>query len=487
MKYGTPESMGIRSENIEAYLHILEDAHLAMHDVIIARRDTIVFETYYPPFNPSWMHRLYSDTKSFVAIAVGLALDDGLLTLDDTMEQHFAAELEGVDNDDLRHQTVRNMLMMSTVGSPANWFAARHPDRVRYYFEGPRASKRVPGVDFAYDSSGTFVIGALVERLTGRTLADYLQERIFDKLGIQNAVRYLKCPGGHTWSDSAFLMRPRDLISVGRFLMDGGKWNGEQLVSESYIREATSNLISTGAESDGFNKQGYGYYIWRNYNGGFSFNGMGGQYLACYPDKDIILVVNADNQGNTYASPLVMDTFRDLILNTAGGPLPENHAAARSLAAYAGSLRLFRAYGSPTSPMADRISGKTFTLGENRMGITRFTLRFGELPSLSYTNAQGDKVLPFGMCVNRFGTFPQTGYSDEIGSVPGERLLNDAVSAAWLDDHTLWIKVQVIDDYFGNFDAVFTFTNDGRVHLSMKKTAEDFFDEYNGTADGIME
>ncbi len=488
MKYGTPESVGIRSAAIESYLRSLEDAHLAMHNVIIARHDTVVFEHYYKPFYPERRHRLYSETKSFVSLAVGLAVEDGLLTLDDTMEQHFAAELEGIDNDALRRQTVRNMLMMSTIGDVNYWFGGRPADRVRYYFQSPHGKGgRTPGVDFSYDSTGTFVIGSLVERLTGRRLADYLQERLFDKIGIADGAHYLLCPGGHSWSDSAFLMRPRDLVDVGRLLLDGGRHNGEQILPADYVREATSNLISTEKEPGAYSEQGYGYYIWHSYHDGFFFNGMGCQFTACYPKEDIIFVCNADNQGNDkVAGDVIFSGLRDLILNTAGDPMPDDPAAARSLADYADSLELFHAYGAASSPMAAEIDGKTFVLGDNPMGITRFTLRFGETPALSYTNAQGDKVLPFGMCKNCFGAFPQTGYSNEIGSAPGTRLLDDAVSAAWIDERTLWLKIQIIDDYFGNCDARFTFTDDGRVHLSMTKTAEDFLDEYRGEADGAM-
>ena len=104
---------------------------------------------------------------------------------------------------------------------------------------------------------------------------------------------------------------------------------------------------------------------------------------------------------------------------------------------------------------------------------------------LTYTNAQGEKRLPFGLCGNRFCDFPQQGYADQVGSVPGGRLYRCAASAAWKDARTLWLKVQVIDDYLGNMDALFTFSEDGReLSLTMRKTAEDFLDEYEGDAAG---
>lgn len=489
INYVTPESTGISSAHIAEYLQSLEDSHLAMHDILIARKNNILCEVYYPPFDQNNAHRLYSETKSFVAIAVGFALQDGLLSLDDPMSKFFSAELaaQGAENQNeigLHMQTVRNMLMMSTAKSSQNWFSARTDDRVRFYFENTRTARR-PGEIFEYDSSGTFVLGALVERLTGKTLIDYLREKLFDKIGVSDKPYALQCPGGHTWGDSAFLMSPRDLYKVARFVMNNGSWDGEQLLSADYIREATSNLISTGDGST-IDGNGYGYYIWKAYGDGFFFNGMGCQFALCIPEKDLIFICNADNQGNSAAKSIILDGFYRIVADRAADKLPENPAALKALDDMKANLRLFAAYGHSGSEMAQKISGKTYVLSENRMEIQSLSLTFdSDGGTFSYENAQGHKRIRFGMCKNEFGDFPQEGYSDKIGSVRGNRLLRGAYSAAWKDEFTLWLKVQIIDEYFGNMDAVFTFSEDGgKLSLTMTKTAEDFLNEYYGTADG---
>lgn len=481
----SPESQGIPSAQIAAYLEMLDKHHLAMHDVLISRGDKILLEAYYAPFRPGEAHRLYSVTKSFVALAVGFALEDGLLSLDDPMSKYFGRELEGQPDHHLSGQTVRHMMMMSTAKPGENWFAARTSDRVRLYFQNKRPETREPGKAFEYDSSGTFVIGALVERLTGKKLLDYLREKLFDRIGVSTRVRALSCPGGHTWSDSAFLMPPDDLWRVARFVLNGGRWDGKQLLSPEYIREATSKLISTG-DGYGIERQGYGFYIWKAYGEGFFFNGMGCQLALCVPEKDLILICNADNQGNEAAKDIILDGFYQMIVAHAGDPLPEDPPAAQALSRITGDLKLFSAYGSPCQPMAEKINGAVYGLGPNPMGISRLSLAFsGSEGVLTYTNAQGEKRLPFGLCGNRFCDFPQRGYADQVGSVPGGRLYRCAASAAWKDTRTLWLKVQVIDDYLGNMDALFTFSEDGReLSLTMRKTAEDFLDEYEGDAAG---
>ena len=489
INHTTPESRGVSSSRIEEYLRHLESHHLAMHDILIARGNDILAEIYYPPFTAGKPHRLYSVTKSFVALAVGFAFQDGLLSLDDPMSKYFARELEaGGQNDGeygLHMQTVRNMLMMSTAKSTQDWFTARHLDRVQFYFSKTNPARK-PGEKFEYDSSGTFILGALVERLTGKTLMDYLGEKMFSKIGISDHPRALFCPGGHTWGDSAFLMSPTDLYRAARFVLNGGTWDGEQILSADYVREATSCLIPTG-DGTHVDGNGYGYYIWKAYGEGFFFNGMGCQFALCVPEKDLIFVCNADNQGNPDAKNIILDGFYDIIVKNTADTFPKDPAAEESLAAYVSTLKLFSAYGDTTSTLAETVGGRTYALGENRMGIRWIRLDFnGDTGVFRYENAQGEKELLFGMCRNAFADFPQRGYSDLVGSEPGERLYHGAYSGAWRDEKTFWLKVQLIDDYFGNMDAVFTFAENGEsMELVMTKTAEDFLREYEGRAQGI--
>lgn len=486
MKRATPESRGVSSADIQHYLEILEANHLPLHNLLIARGDAILFEKYYPPFTPDMTHREYSQTKSLVAIAVGFALQDGLLTLDDTVEQHFAAEMEGIDDPNFRRLTVRHMMMMATARPAMNWFDRRRPDRVRQYFQDARPGSRPGGSFFEYDSSGTFVVGSLVERLTGKPLMDYLREKFLDEIGVHPDARCLKCPGGHSWSDSAALIRPEDMLKIGRFMLNGGSWNGKQLLDREFVRTATAKLIDTHIPGSSIESMGYGYYIWKAYGEGFYFNGMGSQFTLCVPETDMILVVNGDTQGLPNCPDIILGNFYREIVEKAGDPLPENPAAAAALAEYAAPLKLFAAYGEKSSPMAAKISGKTYALTENPMGISQLSLTFDDQGGrLILHKAGGEKVLPFGLTENAFYPFPEEGYSNEIGGIPGTRPYRAAASGAWSSPDTLWIKLQLLDDYFGNADFRLTFAED-TLTLSVSKTAEDFLWDYQGSAEGKM-
>ena len=225
------------------------------------------------------------------------------------------------------------------------------------------------------------------------------------------------------------------------------------------------------------------------YNNSFSFNGMGGQFAVCVPDKDIIMVINGDNQGKEIANKLVYDSFFELIVNPAADEsLPEDAAAQEALEKACGNLKLAYAAGNPHSEWEKRIDGVTYIMNENPMGITKMRLQFGETSGkLFYTNAQGDKELEFGLGGNAFGIFPQEGYSDQVGSVyaPGH-FYKCAASAAWVEESKLFIKVQIIDDYFGNLSIILGF-RENLLGVYMCKCAEDFLDEYTGFAGGTAQ
>ena len=135
-KYTTPEKKGISSAAIQRYIERLESRRLSTHDIIIMRGDEIVFENYWAPFNESFLHRMYSVSKSFISLAVGFAIQEGYLTLTSKIADLIPEEMKLQESDEnMRELTVRDMLMMSTAKTPVHWFDARHPDRVKFYFE----------------------------------------------------------------------------------------------------------------------------------------------------------------------------------------------------------------------------------------------------------------------------------------------------------------------------------------------------------------
>lgn len=492
MNYRKPEEVGVSSANILKFIKTLEENHLATHDVILSRGNDIFFETYWKPFDKDFLHRMYSVTKSFVAIAIGFLEQDGMIDLDDKIIKYFAKELEHQTDENMRNQTIRHMLMMSTAkGSQGSWFKAGIDDRVQFYFDNQRTDSRPSGMLFEYDSTGSFVLGALVERVTGKSLIAYLREKLFDKIGVSEGAHFLKCPGGHSWGDSALLCTPMDLWLTARFMLNKGKWNGEQILNEKFAVEATSNLIDTGLSGEYLqNTLGYGYLFWRTYRNSFFFNGMGSQYAVCVPDKDIIMVYNADNQGLANQTRLIFDKFFELIVEDAADEaLPEDKDAWDALAAYCKDLKLYTVPGAVHNEAIEKmVNGVTYRMAPNPMGITSMKFSFdGDKGLWEYVNEQGPKSLAFGLGYNEFGHFMQEGYSDEVGSKRTKgHFYKCAASAAWQETGALRMKLQIIDKYFGVMNMSVSF-REKELTLFMSKTAEDFLDEYQGFATGVME
>ena len=204
-----------------------------------------------------------------------------------------------------------------------------------------------------------------------------------------------------------------------------------------------------------------------------------------FSKKDLIFAISGDNQGFLPAKALIASAFFDIIVdNLSDTPLPEDPAAWARCRTFGDSLELLHLPGKTESAFAAWLSGKVYRCEPNPTGITRFSLHFTgpDAGQLHYTNAQGDKVLPFGLGKNVFCKFPQYGYSDLHGGLRSEDgfLYDCAVSAAWAEEKKLQLKVQIIDRYFGNFLATFSFREDFAV-VVMNKTAEDFLQEYQGT------
>ena len=479
-----PEEVGVRSRDVYDLISALEKRKVHMHSLLLMRGDRIFLDSYWAPFRRDYAHRMYSVTKSFVSVAVGLSEEDGLIDLDRPIVEYFPDKQNAPVGEWLSEQTVRQMLTMTTVGKPRSWFSEGARDRTRHYFDR-EDGVRPSGTTWDYDSAGSQVLCALVERVTGKRLFDYLNERIFRRIGAFENARILSAPNGDSWGDSAMICTPRDLAAFARFVMNFGEWRGERLMNEAYLRQATSALVNNDEDGHGFVfSHGYGYQFWRTEEEGFAFVGMGNQLALCMPKQDLIMVCTADTQGCAWARQYIVTQFMDhIVANVSETPLDRDERESERLAALSESLSLYAVTGESDSPMRRILDGAVYSCRDNPLGWREFSFRFDGLEGgeLRYRKACGELVLPFSFNQNRFGLFPEEGYSRERG---GERTCDghrycDAVSAAWTHDGCLLILAQIIDDYLGNLFLRFSFRED-MATVSAVKNAEDFLWDYRG-------
>lgn len=455
--------------DIQKFIETIEVGN-NMHSVLLMQGDKVLFEGYWEPYNEASIQRMYSETKSLVGIAIGMLEYEGKLSIDDPICKYFPERIDRQLPELLKQQTIRNNLMMSTAVSYPNWFVDEDRDRVHLYFNKSVITK-APGTIFEYDSTGSEVLGCLVEKLSGMSLLEYIQS----KTGLFKTAKILKVQTGESWCDSGLLSTLREMAQFGRFVMNGciGP-DGKPTVSREYLKAATSNLVSTNELGFfSYKALGYGYQIWHTLDDGFCFFGMGNQLTICIPSKDFLFACTADDQGYAESRRVLMDALYKYIVGKLDEPTDLS---------YKPKLMLKHAVGEKTAKIVDSINNVKFEAADNKMGIKWFSLSFeGDRLTFNYENAQGIKKMVAGACFNVFDKFPEWGYSKETGGMrePGHQY-DAAFSYAFESDHNLLIQCRIIDDYLGNLSISFGFDGDYAT-VRFIKSAEDFLREYEGT------
>lgn len=485
-KNSTPEKAGISSKYVLKLIKTLDNYSFCTHNIIMARGNKIFAEIYYKPFTADFKHRMYSISKSFVSVAVGMAQQDGLLSLDDKMVKYFPEHINENTSELIKETTIKDLLVMETgTQNCINWFVSGTNDRTAVYFQ--KNGEKIPGTIFSYDSSGSFMLGAIVERVTGKPFLEYLKEKFLCDIGFSKDAYCLKVPGGHSFGDSGVMCTARDLLTFARFVMNKGEWNGRQYMDSEYLENAVKKQVSNANTSNvTYGTYGYGYQIWKAPRDGFAFIGMGDQFAICDPETDFIFIINSDNQGNSPATRAILyHELYNTIVENIGKPLPEDDESYSELSNYIQKAELFSLKQNDYNPFEAEVNGKIYKLEDNPMKIEYVKLCFeGEKGTLYYKNLQGEKELSFGMGYNEFAKFPEEGYSDMVATefVKGN-YYDCAASADWIEDKKLRIKVQIIDKYFGNAYFIFSFKN-SELSVLMTKTAENYLNEYQGIAYG---
>lgn len=481
----TPESAGIPSSAVKKFFENYESYGFSTHAILMARGNKIIAEKYYKPFDENFLHRMYSVSKSFVSLAVGFCIEDGLLSLQDKFMKFFP-ECKEFESENFNDTTIENLLTMSTaIEEQFYWFCKGVTDRVPAYFKGEPA--KIPGTLFEYDSPGSFMLGVIVEKLVKKPFLDYLREKCFDDIGFSKEAYCLRAPGGYSFGDSGVMCTAMDLLKFARFVMNKGEWNGKKYFKTDYLEKATSKMVCNDREGfiGAYSGYGYGYQIWKSPRDGFSFVGMGDQFAICDVKSDFIFIINSDNQGTNCSRPIFYNEIFNHLIPEFCDSLPENEKDYNELLNVLGNGELFSLSYEEENPFADKINGVTYKLENNPMEIEWIKFNFdGKKGIFSYKNKQGEKELPFGIGYNEFSLFPEEDYADMV--VEEKAIGNKyrcAVSADWAEEKKLRLKVQIIDKYFGNSLFVFSF-KDNRVMVSMRSHAEAFLQEYMGMAKG---
>ena len=286
-----PEAQGVPSAHAAAFLNALrDDPTLDMHGVLVLRGGSVIAEAAFGAYDQSVWHITHSECKSITGLAVGILIGEGKLSLDDKIVDLFAERMNRINAITHRNMTVRHLLTMTSGVAFNEAGSVTETDWVKCFLE--TAVLKEPGSVFNYNSMNTYMLACIVKKVTGQGLVEYLTPRLFEPLGITNFF-WEKCPMGNEKGGWGLYILPEDIAKIGQLVLDGGRFEGRQLVPEEWIKEATSAQAKAPA---GIGDYDYGYQIWVGRNArSFLFNGMFGQNVLGFFDTGALLVTNAGN------------------------------------------------------------------------------------------------------------------------------------------------------------------------------------------------
>ncbi len=429
LPYSTPEAQGVDSAAVLALLDAVESEGVGLHSLMFLRHGQIVASGWWAPYAPELPHMLFSLSKSFTSSAIGLAIAEGRLTVDDFVLSFFPADAPPVVSSPLAAMRVRHLLTMSTghdvdVTQPTT--AAADGNWVKAFLAQP--VQHEPGTHFAYNSAATYMLSAIIQRLTGETVLAYLGPRLLAPLGIEGAT-WQSCPRGINTGGWGLSVRTGDIACFGQLYLQQGAWQGQPLISAAWVQEATAWHMSNGADPQNDWAQGYGYQFWRCRHNAYRGDGAFGQFCLVMPDQDAVLAMTAGEQDMQRMLNLV---WQHLLPAMHPAPLAAAAASVAALEQRLASLTLSPVVGNPESPVAAQASGRRYTFRPNKQQIKAVTLSFAaEGCTLTVTDQFGEHQIACGYGAWRLG---------ETGLGFGETT-RVATSGAWTSADTFTIQL----------------------------------------------
>lgn len=416
----TPEAQGVSSTGIGAFLDAVEHQIQYVHGVMILRHGHVVAEGWWDPFGPESPHQLFSLSKSFSSTAIGLLVAEGRLTVEDSVLELFAEDAPTDPGDNLRGMRVKHLLAMSTGHAES---AVRRADEnwVRSFMHFPVEFE--PGTHFAYNSGASYMLSAIVQKLTGGRMIEYLRPRLFEPLGIENPT-WETSPQGIDAGGWGLSIRTPDIARFGQLYLQRGVWHDQRLIPEAWVEDASSFHTDNRPSPNPDWEQGYGYQFWRCRHDAYRGDGAFGQFCVVLPDQDAVVALNS---GTPDLQGVLNLVWEHLLPALSAGRPTDGGSGADGLRERLASLRLPLPEGAGSSPVAAEVSGRTYRIEGNDDGVESISVRFGaDGDVITVRDAAGEHRLPCGHGERHRGR----------AALEFERESPVAGAGAWSDDRT---------------------------------------------------
>jgi CubicO group peptidase (beta-lactamase class C family) len=449
LERSTPAAEGVRAEGIIEFLDAVARSDHELHSFMFVRHGKVIAEGWWEPYRSDLKHTMYSTSKSFTSTAVGLAVSEGLLSLDDEVVSFFPTEVPDTVSPYLVALTVKDVITMTTGQDPdPTRLVARDSNWVRAFLATPIVDE--PGSTFLYNTLGTYMLSAIVTTVTGETVLEYLTPRLFGPLGITD-VDWEVDPQGRNTGGWGLRIRTEDMAKVGQLYLQNGMWHGERVLPASWVQEATTASILQAPElPDSIRQtsdwlQGYGYQFWRCRHNAFRADGAFGQFIIVMPDQDAVIVITSETADMQSELDLVWEYLLPAIQD---GPLLGSREVDARLAERLAALAL-PVPASAATPAPDvPVGAASYAVAPNDLGIQSLSVQCSGGPCAmtmatddgGFTFGFGDGTWEYGETTRR-GPYLVPAKAAYVGLPP----LAVAGAYVWDDERTLRLILRYIE------------------------------------------
>lgn len=426
-----PEAQGVSSAALLELVKTLDQQADGMHSLMVVRHGRVIAEGWWAPYAAAHPHVLYSLSKSFTATAVGLAVAEGRLSIDDEVLKFFPDEAPENASSNLKAMRVRDLLMMATGHQDE---PPTSPDAMSARAFLAQPVPHLPGTHFKYNTAATFMQSAIVQKVTGQTVLDYLQPRLFAPLGIEHPVWEANFEG-ISLGGYGLRVRTEDIAKFGQLYLQRGRWQGKPLLPAGWVAMATARQTSNGSNPASDWNQGYGFQFWRCRHNAFRGDGAFGQYCLVLPDQDAVVAITSGVRDMQAVLNVIWDKLLPALQPRA---LRRNAVASRQLKATLAGLEVRPAQGAATSVLAGQVWGRRFTFPANEAKIEGLMLSSsdgGKSLTLALQRDGQTVTLPCGYREWKKGRAPFLGGA--LAQFPDEPT---AGTFAWPADNTCLLK-----------------------------------------------
>ena len=437
---------------IQAFVRRLQKEDVNMHGFILTVDGQEKVKAYYAPFREGQPHRMYSVSKTITALAIGMLLDAGKLRLDDPICDYFQDYLPENLSPWLAALTIRDMLRMATCYRWTQYREGVDENWAKSFFTG--TPTHAPGSVFYYDTGCSQVLAALVKRLSGQEVINYLEDRLFKPLGCRDERYWLRDPSGCCQGGTGLCMSLRDMHRIAVCLLN----DGEGVVPAWFAREMTEKHIETLNQANEEEQYGYCWQCWRT-RAGWVMYGMGGQLAIVCPDKKTVLSTIADTRLDPCGVQRIYNAFFEEVYPFIGRE--DMEPAVLTLKAHTIPDRA--EYGLAETGVYHFPEG-------NQLQLKSLQLK-GDC--LHYENARGSVLLPFGRVDNKEIDYP---------GWPGVPALS---CGGWVDQDLLRVRCYAVGNSPCGFDMLVRFQGN-TVTVQSRKSYDPMTNSYDGVATGTI-